>query len=183
MPKLLVLFDACSDDVARLADAIADGARGVRFAEVDVRRTAPSGAEHDTAGDDARARLGSRYRVLESADALAAYDAIVVGVAANREAGPEAVPDAVRELIETTTVNLANKVASAFTPEASHASERERRAALASALTPMGERGMIIVPPRFADRGDDELHTARKQGKRVYDVTGWITHARSHHHH
>jgi NAD(P)H dehydrogenase (quinone) len=178
MPKLLVLFDACSDDIARLADAIAEGARGVRFAEVDVRRAAPSAAEHDTAGD-ARARLGSRHRVLESADALAAYDAIVVGVAPSGEA----VPDAARELIETTTVNLANKVASAFTPEASHASESARRAALTSVLTPMGERGMIVVPPRFADRGDDELHTARNQGKRVYDVTGWITHARSHHHH
>ena len=179
MPKLLVLFDARSDDVARLAEAIAEGARGVRFADVDVRRPVPSAAKHDTGGDDARARLGSRHRVLESADALAAYDAIVVGVTANGDAAPEAV----RELIETTTVNLANKVASAFTPEASHASERERRAVLASVLTPMGERGMIIVPPRFADRGDDELDTARKQGKRVYDVTGWITHARSHHHH
>ena len=179
MPKLLVLFDARSDDVARLADAIAEGARDVRFAEVDVRRTSPSEGERNSATADARARLGSRYRTLESADALAAYDAIVVGVAPSGAMGP----DAVRELIEATTVNLANKVASAFTPEGSSASENERRTALASVLTPMGERGMIIVPPRFADRGDDELHTARKQGKRVYDVTGWIMHARSHHHH
>lgn len=176
MPKLLVLFDARSDDLARLAEAVADGARGVRFAEVDVRRTAPGGSEGDAAGDDARVRLGSRHRTLESADALAVYDAIVVGVAPGSEAGP----DAVRALIEATTVNLANKVASAFTPAAP---EGERRAVLSAVLTPMGERGMIIVPPRIADRGDDDLHTARNQGKRVYDVTGWITHARSHHHH
>jgi NAD(P)H dehydrogenase (quinone) len=179
MPKLLVLFDARSDDVSRIAEAIAEGARGVRFAEVELRRVPPGGAEHRPAGDDARGRQGARHRMLESADALADYDAIVVGV----EAGAAQGPDAVRALIETATVNLANKVASAFTPEGSSASESEQRAALASVLTPMGERGMIIVPPRFADRGDDELHTARKQGKRVYDVTGWITHARSHHHH
>ena len=179
MPKLLVLFDARSDDVSRIAEAIAEGARGVRFAEVELRRVPPGGAEHRPAGDDARGRQGARHRMLESADALADYDAIVVGV----EAGAAQGPDAVRALIETATVNLANKVASAFTPEGSGASESERRAALASVLTPMGERGMIIVPPRLADRGDDELHTARKQGKRVYDVTGWITHARSHHHH
>src|SRR4051812_10051343 len=161
MPKLLVLFDARSDDVARLADAVAEGARGVRFAEVDVRRAPPSGGERDGgpdgAPDGAPARQDSLHRALESAEALSAYDAIVVGIAPGQEAGA----DEVSRLIEASAVNLANKVASAFTPASA---QDERRAALWSVLTPMGERGMIIVPPRIADRGDDDLQTARNQG-------------------
>jgi hypothetical protein len=104
------------------------------------------------------------------------YDGIVVGAPASGDDGQ----DAVRALLEESTVNLANKVASAFTvataPDA-------RRAALWSVLIPMAERAMIIVPPRAAEPGDDELDTARKLGKRAIDVVGWITHARSHHHH
>ena len=38
MPKLLVLFQSGDPELARLADAVAAGARGVRFTEVDVRR-------------------------------------------------------------------------------------------------------------------------------------------------
>ena len=38
MPKVLVLFHSRSGTTARLADAIAEGARSVRFTEVEVRR-------------------------------------------------------------------------------------------------------------------------------------------------
>ena len=38
MPKLLVLFQSRSPEVVRLAEAVAEGARSVRFAEVDLRR-------------------------------------------------------------------------------------------------------------------------------------------------
>ena len=38
MPKVLVLFYSRTGHTAALADAIVDGARSVRFAEVDVRR-------------------------------------------------------------------------------------------------------------------------------------------------
>jgi NAD(P)H dehydrogenase (quinone) len=177
MPKLLVLFDARSDDIARLADAVADGARGVRFAEVDVRRVAhASTSAYEGEDPAARARPGSRHRVLESPDALAMYDGIVVGAPASGDDGH----DAVRALLEESTANLANKVASAFTT----ATEQDvRRAALWALLIPMAERAMIIVPPRIAEPGDDGEETARKLGKRVTDVVGWITHARSHHHH
>ncbi|MEO6528869.1 MAG: hypothetical protein ABIP93_19785 [Gemmatimonadaceae bacterium] len=170
MPKLLVLFDARSDDLARLADAVAEGVRSVRFAEVDVRRAPPDGAPEDGA------RLGSRHRTLESPDALAAYDGIIVGATAS--GGDE--HDAVRALLDASAVNLANKVASAFTVTTN---VDARRAALWSVLIPMAERLMIIVPPRVDEPGDDDGETARKLGKRVTDVVGWITHARSHHHH
>jgi hypothetical protein len=175
MPKLLVLFDACSDDIARLADAVAEGARGVRFAEVDVRRIAPTGASAG-ADADARARLGSRYRTLESVEALAPYDAIVVGAAQEGEGGGG---QALTALLEDSVTNLRNKVASAFTP----ASGAARRTALWSVLTPMADRGMILVPPPTLSGSGDDDEAARQLGKRVYDITGWITHARSHHHH
>jgi hypothetical protein len=177
MPKLLVLFDARSDDITRLADAVAEGVRGVRFAEVDVRRTAATSAvANEGGGPGAGVRTGSRHRVLESADDLAVYDGIIVGAPASGDDEH----DAVRTLLEASTTNLANKVASAFTV----ATEPEvRRAALWSVLIPMAERAMIIVPPRLAEPGDDDAATARKLGKRVTDVVGWITHARSHHHH
>jgi hypothetical protein len=178
MPKLLVLFDSRSDDMARLADAIAEGVRGVRFAEVDVRRTPPLSPDApDSDAPEARARQGSRYRTLESPDALAGYDGIIVG-AAPRNGGDG--PDAVRVVLDASTVSLANKVASAFTPATA---VDDRRDALWAVLIPMAERAMIIVPPRVAEPGDDGPETARKLGKRVADVVGWITHARSHHHH
>jgi hypothetical protein len=104
------------------------------------------------------------------------YDGIIVGAPASGDDGH----DAVRTLLEESTANLANKVATAFTvatvPDV-------RRAALWSVLIPMAERAMIIVPPRAAEAGDDDVETARKLGKRATDVVGWITHARSHHHH
>ena len=40
MPKLLVLFQSRRPDVVRLAETVAEGARSVRFAEVDLRRFA-----------------------------------------------------------------------------------------------------------------------------------------------
>ncbi len=40
MPKILVLFHSRTGNTAALADAIAQGAKSVRFAEVDVRRIA-----------------------------------------------------------------------------------------------------------------------------------------------
>ncbi|HEV7994460.1 MAG TPA: hypothetical protein VGP25_21740 [Gemmatimonadaceae bacterium] len=165
MPKLLVLFDSHSDDLARLAEAVAEGARSVRFAEVDVRRI--PGASGDRASS-------ARHRALESADALAAYDGIIVG------ASPaSASSDAATGPVGAAPVSLVNKVGSAF---ATH-DGGDRRAALWSVLTPMADRGMILVTPSITEAPSDEVESAREQGKRVADVVGWVTHARSHHHH
>jgi NAD(P)H dehydrogenase (quinone) len=169
MPKLLVLFDPRSDDLTRLAEAVADGARRVRFAEVDVRRIG-SRAEGASGGTEA-----TRYRALETADALAAYDGVIVGAVPDSGAGAGVVaplPDA--------SASLVNKVGSAFA--ATQPGER-RRDLLWSVLTPMADRGMILVPPPLTDTHGDELESAREQGRRVAEVVGWVTHARSHHHH
>jgi hypothetical protein len=170
MPKLLVLFHARSDALTRVAEAIADGARSVRFAEVDVR----------VLGDaDVNASSGVRLRLLESDEALASYDAVIVGAAADDERG-ERESDAIASMVRGSTVRLDNKVGSVFGVAAAG---RDRGATLWTILSPMGDRGMILVPPRTADVGNDELETARRQGKRIADIVGWITHARSHHHH
>jgi NAD(P)H dehydrogenase (quinone) len=160
MPKLLVLFEADSDDIARMADAVADGARRVRFAEVDVRRVA---------GTESATR--ARYKPLESADALAEYDGILLGAHGGEEDGVHGVL--------TTPASLVNKVGSVFTAAPGPA----RRGILLTALAPMADRGMILVPPPLGTVDGDELELARALGQRVAEVVGWVTHARSHHHH
>jgi multimeric flavodoxin WrbA len=166
MPKLLVLFDSRSDDMTRLADAVAEGARSVRFAEVDVRRTG------DAQG---AAASPARHRALESADALAAYDGIIIGADVMGAPGSPTL-----EPFATATASLVNKVGSAFTAPPLAGGRRD---ALWAMLAPMADRGMILVPPAVTEAPADELESARQQGKRVAEVVGWVTHARSHHHH
>lgn len=166
MPKLLVLFDPRSDDMTRLADAVAEGARSVRFAEVDVR----------TSSDASSASAATtRHRALENADMLAAYDGIIVGAAPAGSTNGAAL----EQLVPPAT-NLLNKVGSAFTAAPPGDGRRE---ILWSVLTPMADRGMILVPPQITTSPADELESARAQGKRVAEIVGWVTHARSHHHH
>jgi NAD(P)H dehydrogenase (quinone) len=69
-------------------------------------------------------------------------------------------------------------------------------------MTPMANLGMIIVPPGYTDAimfaggspygataatgggapGGADVAAAKHQGKRVAEVVGWITHAKSHAH-
>jgi hypothetical protein len=166
MPKLLVLYDPRSDDLTRLAEAVAEGARSVRFAEVDIRRIG------DAPGTGTAA---ARHRAYEGPDALAAYDGIVAGSSSAESAG-----GAAGAAFRAPTPSLVNKVGSAFTA----APDGEgRRDSIWGVLAPMGDRGMILVPPPVADAPMDELESARQQGRRVAEVVGWVTHARSHHHH
>jgi hypothetical protein len=162
MPKILVLFPARSAELAPLADAVVDGVRSVRFAEVDAR----------TFGDANNASAGRKP--LQGNDDLASYDGIVVGVPADDVAGR-----GLREGLASFDGNLTDKVGSAFTVR----SGADRAAALWSALSPMADRGMILLPLPFADGGDSNAEACRRMGKRVAEVVGWITHARSHHHH
>jgi NAD(P)H dehydrogenase (quinone) len=162
MPKLLVLVPAQGTELAALADAVLEGARSVRFAEVDVR-TFGEGA--DTA--PSRKPLGG-------IDDLASYDGIVVGVP-----GGDVESAGLREIFARFSGSLTNKVGSAFTT----GSGAGRAAVLWSALSLMADRGMILVPLPFSSEGDTGADACRQIGKRVADVVGWVTHARSHHHH
>ncbi len=170
MPKLLVLFQSRSADVVRLAEAAAEGAKTVRFAEVDLRRILVSNEM------DAAAPVGGRaHRALEHVDDIASYDGLILVVAGDGEAG-----SAPSHALDAVGGSLANNVGAVLTP----ATGPERRAVLWAALTPMADRGMILVPAPFDDEpaatGEE---SARATGKRVAEVIGWVTHARSHHHH
>jgi len=162
MPKLLVLFPAHgSTELAPLADAVLEGARSVRFAEVDLRTFG--------AGDTTPSR-----KPLTGGDDLAAYDGIVVGVPAGDVEG-----ESVQETLARFDGSLTNKVGSAFTT----GSGAGRTTVLWSALSPMADRGMILVPLPFSDEGATSVDGCRQMGKRVAEVVGWVTHARSHQHH
>ncbi len=161
MPKLLVLFPARSTELAPLADAVLEGARSIRFAEVDVR----------TLGDGGEA--AASRKPLAAIEDLTSYDGIIVGVPAGDAEG-----QGLRDAIARFGGSLTNKVGSAFTT----GTGAGRTSVLWSALSPMADRGMILVPLPFAE-GAANADACRQMGKRVAEVVGWVTHARSHHHH
>jgi hypothetical protein len=167
MPKLLVLFQSRSADVVRLAETAADGARSVRFAEVDVRRLPTS----DGAQDAAPEASGRAHHPLQHVDDIGQYDGLIVAV------GEEV--ETILRTLDAFAGSLANKVGAVITP----AMGADRRAVLWSALGPMADRGMILVPAPFADENAADQESTRGLGKRVAEVIGWVTHARSHQHH
>ena len=83
MPKVLVLFYSRTGRTAAIADAIAAGAEAVKFTEVEVRRiddlAPPQVIDADSEWASARARMAKKYRPLESIDALAECDALIIG--------------------------------------------------------------------------------------------------------
>jgi NAD(P)H dehydrogenase (quinone) len=207
MPKVLVLFYSRTGNTARLADAIVEGARGVKFTEVDVRRVddlAPASVIESVPGwQESRDALSKKYRTLGAVDELANYDALVLGAPTRY-----GVMAAELKLVLDQTGPLwakgllADKVGSAFTSvQTAHGGHETT---LWSIMTPMANLGLIIVPPGYTDPvmfsggspygatattgggagvSENDLAAARHQGKRVATVTGMITHARSHHHH
>jgi len=169
MPKLLVLFQSRSADVVNLAEAAAEGARGVRFAEVDLRIFPAS--DDTEAGVNAGARM---HRPLEQVEDMAPYDGLILVVGRERDAG-----DALVRAIGSFAGSLVNKVGAVLTTAAG----AERSSVLWSVLSPMADRGMILVPAAFtAEHAGDDAAT-HALGRRVAEVIGWVTHARSHHHH
>jgi hypothetical protein len=170
MPKLLVLFQSRRPDVVGLAEAAVEGARRVRFAEVDLRRLAEADDSTTSASSDA---MGQRNHRTLAPDDLTVYDGLIVAVGDSAEASAT-----LSRTMGALGTSLTNKVGSVLTSAAGP----ERSAVLWSALTPMADRGMILVPASFDD-ANDPAEAARRLGTRVAEVIGWVTHARSHHHH
>ena len=167
MPKLLVLFQSSSADVVRLAEAAAEGARTVRFAEVDLRRL-PLSDEASDAVPDATQRA---HQPLQDVAATGEYDGLIFAV--GQDGGT------MLRALDVSGGSLANKVGAVITP----AVGAERRAVLWSVLGPMADQEMILVPAPFANQDGASDESTRRLGKRVAEVVGWVTHARSHHHH
>ena len=161
MPKTLVLFQGTDADLITLAEAVADGVRSVRFAEVELRQLADAGAPGE-----------GRHRVLTNADELAGYDGLVLGAGA----GPEGVPASVVRLL-TEAAPLRKQGQLTVSVGAAFATDAGSDAAWAL-LRALGELGVVLVPP-----GSGVATDARQLGHRVAHVVSWITHARSHHHH
>jgi NAD(P)H dehydrogenase (quinone) len=205
MPKILVLFYSRTGNTAALADAVAEGARSVRFAEVDVRRIddlAPASVT-ESIPDWARSReaLAARYQTFADVNALVNYDALILGAPTRygiMAAELKNVLDQTGPLWQRGA--LVNKVGAAFTSVSTAHGGHETT--LWSIMTPMANLGLILVPPGYSDAvmfsggspygatattgggapTPADLAAARHQGKRVAEVTGWITHARSHAH-
>ena len=205
MPKILILFYSRTGNTAALADAIAHGAKSVRFAEVDVRRIddlAPASViDSIPEWKRSREQLSARYQTFGDVNALADYDALILGAPTRygiMSAELKNVLDQTGPLWQRGA--LVNKVGAAFTSVSTPHGGHETT--LWSIMTPMANLGLIIVPPGYSDAvmftggspygatattgagapGKADLAAARHQGKRVAEVTGWITHARSHHH-
>ena len=170
MPKLLVLFHSRSPDVVALAEAAVDGARSVRFAEVDLRRLDASDGTHATAPET----TGPVHRMLEHVEDVVAYDGLLLVLPVASDATVPLI-----RMFGAVAGSLANKVGSIVTV----AEGAGRSTLLWSAFAPMADRGMILVPAPFTGTDEPPAESARRLGKRVAEVIGWVTHARSHHHH
>jgi NAD(P)H dehydrogenase (quinone) len=191
MPKVLVLYSSRTGSTAALADAIAEGARSVRFVEVDVRRIdvlAPAESRAEVPG------WVARHAPLGPVEALAQYDAIIVGAPARDGAMAPELSDLFGRMAPLRAGGaMVNKVGSAFT--SAGAGQAGPEATPWAIMTPMANLGMILVPaapdePSSSAGGgaagapaEAALASAHRQGKRVAEVVGWVTHARSHHHH
>lgn len=163
MPKTLILFHGRSDAVAATANAVAEGARAVRFAEVEVRELATTGEAVPASG----------HRTLSSAEELAGYDGLVLGAPVG------AVPAAVSRLLDEAAElrrsgGLTASVGSAFVAGATGATADDACWAL---LRGLADLGVVLVPAN-----GDGAEAATKLGHRVAHVVSWITHAKSHHH-
>ena len=205
MPKILILFYSRTGNTAALADAVAQGAKSVRFAEVDVRRIedlAPTRViESDAEWKSSSEKLAARYQTFADVNALADYDAMILGSPTRygiMAAELKHVLDQTGPLRQRGA--LVNKVGGAFTSVSTPHGGHETT--VWSIMTPMANLGLILVPPGYSDAvmftggspygatattgagapGEADLAAARHQGKRVAEVTGWITHAKSHHH-
>ena len=206
MPKILVLFYSRTGNTAAIADAVAEGARSVRFAEVDLRRIADLAPESTISAvpgwKEGRDALAAKYQTMGPIEELERYDAIIFGSPTRygiMSAELKNVLDQTGPLWNRGA--LVNKVGSAFTSVATAHGGHETT--LWSIMTPMANLGMIIVPPGYSDPvmfaggspygatattgggapAGPDLAAARHQGKRVAEVVGWITHAKSHHSH
>jgi len=192
MPKVLVLFYSRMGNTALLADAVAEGAESVKFTEVEVRRIeelAPASViDADEAWKTARATLGKKYRVLETVESLALYDALIIGSPARDgiiSAELKHTLDQAGSLRRRGA--LVDKVGSAFGSLSTAA--RDHEGTTMSMLIPLMHLGMIIVPPDYGDApvatasgapSTADLAAARQQGARVAKVAEWVRHAKSH---
>jgi len=153
MPKVLVLFDSVDQRAERLAELAAEGAKKIRFTEVDLRQVGQPPSSN-----------GASRKQLESTEALDEYDGVIF-VGSDRE--PSAAIDALlaghRRPTEGEFVDRV--FAAVGEPDSSQR------------LVGLG--GIVVGTPA----GSSDLDaTARRTGERVARVAEWVRHALSHEH-
>ncbi len=194
MTKVLVLYYSSYGHIEQMADAVAEGARA-GGAEVDIRRVA------ETAPDEvvkaAHFKTDTAHPVIEGPDALAEYDAIVVGAPTRYGR----MPSQMAAFWDTTgglwmRGGLVGKVGGAFTSTASQHGGQETT--LFSIITNLLHHGLTIVGLDYGFQGQmgvdevrggspygattiaggdgsrqphaEELAGARYQGKRIAET-------------
>jgi NAD(P)H dehydrogenase (quinone) len=156
MTKVLVLYYSSYGHIEQMADAVAEGARAAG-AEVDIRRVAETAPQ--AVIEAAHFKTDTKHPVIESADALADYDAIIVG--APTRFGR--MPSQMASFWDTTgglwfQGKLIGKVGGAFTSTASQHGGQETT--LFSIITNLMHHGLTIVGLDYgfqAQQGVDEV--------------------------
>jgi hypothetical protein len=156
VPKLIVLFFGAESPAVALAEAAAEGAKDVRFTEVDVR----SGAAH-------QATTERRYKGLESAASVREYDSVILACPAAGDISTE-LSTLLDEWEQSSPGALTNTVFGIVGGENTVVTGRVMR---------LG--GILVAEPPGAT--DPELGATRL-GARVATVAGWVRHALSHEH-
>ena len=196
MTKVLVLYYSSYGHIEQMADAMAEGARA-GGGEVDIRRVAETAPPEVVA--QAHFKTDTAHPVIEGPDALANYDAIIVGAPTRYGR----MPSQMATFWDTTgglwmKGALIGKVGAAFTSTASQHGGQETT--LFSIITNLLHQGMTIVGLDYGFKGQlgvdvvaggspygattiaggggerqpsaVELDGARYQGKRVAELAG-----------
>ena len=149
MTKVLVLYYSSYGHTEKMADAVAEGARA-GGAEVDIRRVSET-APREVA-EAAHFKTDTAHSVIEGPDALAQYDAIVVGAPTRYGR----MPSQMAAFWDTTgglwmRGALVGKVGAAFTSTASQHGGQEMT--LFSTITNLLHHGMTIVGLDYGFKG------------------------------
>ncbi|USU13388.1 NAD(P)H:quinone oxidoreductase [Sphingomonadaceae bacterium OTU29THOMA1] len=194
MTKVLVLYYSSYGHIEQMADAVAEGARA-GGAEVDIRRVAETAP--DAVVQAAHFKTDTAHPLIEGPEALANYDAIVVGAPTRYGR----MPAQMASFWDTTgglwmRGGLVGKVGGAFTSTASQHGGQETT--LFSIITNLLHHGMTIVGLDYGFQGqmgvdevrggspygattiaggdgsrqphEEELAGARYQGKRIAET-------------
>ncbi|MEG3174660.1 NAD(P)H:quinone oxidoreductase [Sphingomonas sp. RB3P16] len=165
MTKVLVLYYSSYGHIEQMADAVAEGARSAG-AEVDIRRVAETAPQEVI--EAAHFKTDTKHELISGPDALADYDAIIVG--APTRFGR--MPSQMASFWDTTgglwfTGKLIGKVGGAFTATASQHGGQETT--LFSILTNLLHHGMTIVGLDYGFQ--DQMGVDKIRGGSPYGAT------------
>ena len=149
MTKVLVLYYSSYGHIEQMADAVAEGARA-GGAEVEIRRVAETAPKEVI--EAAHFKTDTAHPVIEGPDALAEYDAIMVGAPTRYGR----MPSQMAAFWDTTgglwmRGGLVGKVGGAFTSTASQHGGQETT--LFSIITNLLHHGMTIVGLDYGFKG------------------------------